>query len=131
MQTDSGKWAGAGVKGRTDGENNGQGVVQGRPSLLPHKTQHTAWPWPLLLSGSTAYAWLPWNRARDTYQEARGKLGLRVENRVMVHPSCRKNTRPSSYQQPETLVFVFKLLPQESCPEEGTWTVPLGDGPAG
>lgn len=68
----------------------------------------------------------PRNRARDTYQEARGKLGLGAgqENRVMVHPSCRKNTRPSSYQQPETLVFVFKLLPQESCPEEGTRTVP-------
>lgn len=60
-----------------------------------------------------------------TYQEARGTLGLGVgqENRMMVYPSCRKNTRPSSYQQPETLVFVFKLLPQESCPE-GTWTVP-------
>lgn len=89
-------------------------------------SQDTARPWPLLLSGSTAHAWLPRNRARDTYQEARGKLGLGAgqENRVMVHPSCRKNTRPSSYQQPETLVFVFKLLPQESCPEEGTWTVP-------
>lgn len=61
----------------------------------------------------------------DTYQEARGTLGLGAgqENRVTVHLSCRKNTRPSSYQQPETLVFVFKLLPQESCPE-GTRTVP-------
>lgn len=39
-------------------------------------SQDTARPWPLLLSGSTAHAWLPRNRARDTYQEARGKLGL-------------------------------------------------------
>lgn len=61
------------------------------------------------------------DRARDTNQEARGKLGLEAgqENRVMVHPSCRKNTRPSSYQLPETLVFVFKLLSSGKLPRGG------------
>lgn len=51
-----------------DGENNGQGMVQG-PDLHCCLTRHST-------AMATAHAWLPRNRARDTYQEARGKLGL-------------------------------------------------------
>lgn len=40
MQTDSGKRVGRGVKGQMDGENNGQGVVQG-PDLHCCLTRHS------------------------------------------------------------------------------------------
>lgn len=119
MQTDSGKWAGIGVK--MDGENNGQGVVQG-PDLYCCLTRHsmtmappTQWEYsPCLAPSEQSQGHLPGGQGQAW---AGGRAGEQGDGAPLLQKEHK------TLQQPETLVFVFKLLPQESCPER-TWTVP-------
>lgn len=119
MQTDSGKWAGAGVKGRTDGENNGQGVVQGRPSLLPHKTQHTAWPWPLLLSGEYSLSLAPLEQSQGHLPGGQGQARAEGGEQGDGAPLLQKEHKTLQLPAARNFGFCFQASTSGKLPRGG------------